>query len=329
MPSPAAGSEATPVFAPCESTTGLNVAIAQAAHDTLVALWPAQTATLDSLARGRPRRIRRRRREDREASPSAQRAAAAILARRVNDGSDHRRAGGRRRLHPGYGTGRMATGPDQPDPARSRREVGRGEAVRAAVRRASSGLPPPPALTSDEVHERVQRGEAPGRRRPHHAHERTADQTIAGIYWGYDGTPHLSAPPRLYNQIAVHIANQRGTARATSSTGPALGPGATPRWPTPASPAGNRSTSTSSGGPSAASAKATPTATRTRSADPDFSPLGAPASNIVPGRELHAAVPRLRVRARHLREPRCSRPCAGSMGRTTSPSPSCPTSSTA
>jgi len=41
--------------------------------------------------------------------------------------------------------------------------------------------------------------------------ERTAAQTIAGIYWGYDGTPGLGTPPRLYNQIAVQIATQRGT----------------------------------------------------------------------------------------------------------------------
>jgi membrane-associated phospholipid phosphatase len=37
---------------------------------------------------------------------------------------------------------------------------------------------------------------------------RTADQTVAGIYWSYDGSP-LGPPPRLYNQIAVQIATQR------------------------------------------------------------------------------------------------------------------------
>jgi len=41
--------------------------------------------------------------------------------------------------------------------------------------------------------------------------ERTADQTHAGIFWAYDGTPSLCAPPRLYNQITVHIADQMGT----------------------------------------------------------------------------------------------------------------------
>lgn len=34
---------------------------------------------------------------------------------------------------------------------------------------------------------------------------RTEDQTHIGIYWAYDGTPSLCAPPRLYNQIATKI----------------------------------------------------------------------------------------------------------------------------
>jgi hypothetical protein len=34
---------------------------------------------------------------------------------------------------------------------------------------------------------------------------RTDDQTHAAIYWAYDGTPSLCAPPRLYNQIATKL----------------------------------------------------------------------------------------------------------------------------
>jgi hypothetical protein len=41
--------------------------------------------------------------------------------------------------------------------------------------------------------------------------ERTPDQTHAGLFWAYDGLPSLCAPPRLYNQITVHIADQIGT----------------------------------------------------------------------------------------------------------------------
>ena len=44
----------------------------------------------------------------------------------------------------------------------------------------------------------------------HTPSERSEDQTFAGIFWAYDGRPSLCAPPRLYNQIALQIAEQRG-----------------------------------------------------------------------------------------------------------------------
>jgi hypothetical protein len=37
---------------------------------------------------------------------------------------------------------------------------------------------------------------------------RTPEQSFVGIFWAYDGTPSLCAPPRLYNQIVVHLADQ-------------------------------------------------------------------------------------------------------------------------
>src|SRR5262249_60050254 len=36
------------------------------------------------------------------------------------------------------------------------------------------------------------------------------EQTFIGIFWAYDGTPSLCAPPRLYNQLTVTIADQMG-----------------------------------------------------------------------------------------------------------------------
>ena len=38
---------------------------------------------------------------------------------------------------------------------------------------------------------------------------RTPTETLAGIYWGYDGVPNLGTPPRLYNQIVREIAKVR------------------------------------------------------------------------------------------------------------------------
>ena len=40
---------------------------------------------------------------------------------------------------------------------------------------------------------------------------RTPEQTYIGIFWAYDGVPNLCAPPRLYNQITTTIADQMGT----------------------------------------------------------------------------------------------------------------------
>src|SRR5207248_10042468 len=64
---------------------------------------------------------------------------------------------------------------------------------------------------------------------------RTPDQTTAGIYWAYDGTPGLGTPPRLYNQIAVQIAWQMGSdvvelARLLALVNVAIADGAIACW---------------------------------------------------------------------------------------------------
>ncbi len=37
-----------------------------------------------------------------------------------------------------------------------------------------------------------------------------ASKQFIGNFWGYDGTPLLGTPPRLYNQIAITVANSQG-----------------------------------------------------------------------------------------------------------------------
>ncbi len=39
---------------------------------------------------------------------------------------------------------------------------------------------------------------------------RSVDQTVIGVYWGYDGASGLGTPPRLYNQIVRRLAENRG-----------------------------------------------------------------------------------------------------------------------
>jgi hypothetical protein len=64
---------------------------------------------------------------------------------------------------------------------------------------------------------------------------RTDEQTFIGNYWAYDGAPSLCAPPRMYNQIIVHIAKQKGsnltdTARLLALANVAMADGGIASW---------------------------------------------------------------------------------------------------
>jgi hypothetical protein len=48
--------------------------------------------------------------------------------------------------------------------------------------------------------------------------DRTANQERIGVYWGYDGANNLGVPPRLYNQIARVIAQNRTPALGVART---------------------------------------------------------------------------------------------------------------
>src|SRR5262249_36972411 len=49
------------------------------------------------------------------------------------------------------------------------------------------------------------------------ATRRTPEQTMIGMYWGYDGRPGLGTPPRLYNEIARTLAVQEGNSEAENA----------------------------------------------------------------------------------------------------------------
>ena len=46
---------------------------------------------------------------------------------------------------------------------------------------------------------------------------RTAEQTEIGKFWAYDGRPDIGTPPRLYNQMVRHIAEQQGNSEADNA----------------------------------------------------------------------------------------------------------------
>ncbi|MGH9748803.1 MAG: vanadium-dependent haloperoxidase, partial [Candidatus Polarisedimenticolia bacterium] len=264
--------------------TSVEAAMAQAAHDTLVVLFPSQEEACDAhlaedlgkLMHGVPRS---------KGIELGRRAAAAVLAARAHDGSEIPEA----RLGIDYFPG--------PDPGVWRQDPisllplalgARWGEVRPFVLQSADQfrVPPPPALSSPEyaaAYNEVKRLGGDGIVTPT---ERTPDQTIAGLYWAYDGTPSLCAPPRLYNQIVMQIAEAMGTdvagtARLLALANMAMADAGIAIWESKyhykfwrpvtgirESDPGTGPTGAGDGNPDTAG-------------DPTYTPLGAPASNAV------------------------------------------------
>jgi hypothetical protein len=193
---------------PAPYGASVQAAVAQAAHDTLVALFPSQSPRFDALLADDL--------SDIASSISkangievGRRAAEAILALRANDGSDHTEPRIGVDFFPSNKPGKWRPDPIAPSPL----ALGaRWRMVKPLVIASASQfrLPAPPALGSVQyllAFNEVKMFGGDGDTTPT---VRNADQTMAGIYWGYDGTPGLGTPPRLYNQITAQLARQRG-----------------------------------------------------------------------------------------------------------------------
>ncbi|WDT74071.1 MAG: vanadium-dependent haloperoxidase [Candidatus Manganitrophus sp.] len=198
-------------LSPVSSSTSIDAAIAQAAHDTLIALFPSQKARLDGLLAEDLSQIRT---WDGRAKTNGinlgKRAAAAILTLRANDHSHYIEPQMDTEYIPSNEPGKWRQDPISQIPIAMGAYWGK---VTPFVLRSSDQfrVPPPPAMDSPEytaAFEEVKRLGGDGVVTPT---ERTTAETEIGIYWAYDGTPSLCAPPRLYNQIAVQIAEQMGS----------------------------------------------------------------------------------------------------------------------
>jgi len=189
--------------------TSPQVGVAQAAHDTLAALFPSQAASFDTLLAEELDEIPEGRLKTNGIALGKQ-AASAILAARANDGSQ--------RPEPHVGIEFLTSN----DPGKWRQDpisliplalgaywgdvkpfvLERGDQFRS---------PPPPRLDSADyaaAYNEVKTLGGDGRLTPT---TRTPEQTQIGTFWAYDGTPSLCAPPRLYNQITMRIAHKMGT----------------------------------------------------------------------------------------------------------------------
>ncbi len=190
------------VHAHAQPGTSVDAAVAQAAHDTLVALYPQQTATFDAeLAaslQGIPPVMAMK------GEQLGQYVASQILADRQNDGSN---------INPTYTPG-IYPGQWRPDPLHPSQTAlgpGWGYVTPFAVQSgAQFQVPPPPALTSQEYTHGFNQVKSLGGDGINTPTKRTAEQTIIGNFWAYDGSPQVGTPPREYNQILEIIATDQG-----------------------------------------------------------------------------------------------------------------------
>ena len=209
-------------LSPINGPASIEAAVAQAAHDTLSDLFPSQATTFDrlladelrSMGEGRPKR---------SGVDLGRRAAAAILELRTNDGSQYQEELYGTEYVPGVEADKWRQDPVSLLPIALGSRW--GEMVEPFALRSADQfpIPAPPATGSpefiaafDEVKNFGGCGSDPvacsvgadGFVTPT---VRTAEQAQIGVFWGYDGTPGLGTPPRLYNQIAIQIAQQKGS----------------------------------------------------------------------------------------------------------------------
>ncbi len=216
----------------------MDAATAYAAHDALVALYPDQVQRFDDLLAADLSTL--------TASPSSinlgrqlgEASASAILTRRATDNSFD--------PEPDYGEGgRIAVGtathygtpinggtaltyewtpdPLTPNPATpsglNELALGAywGGVTPFALISGNQFRAPPPPLPGSAAYvaayaEVATIGGAPDNAGTQSAS--TPETRFIGNYWGYDGVPRLGTPPRLYAQIAVQVAIDRGVRKA-------------------------------------------------------------------------------------------------------------------
>jgi hypothetical protein len=263
----------------------VTAAIAQAACDTLDALFPSQKSIFDQTLAADLNQI-----SDGPAKTDGidlgHRAAAAILALRASDGS----AQAEPKLGVQFFTSNDA-GKWRQDPI-SQAPIALGafwDQVAPFVMQSATQFraPAPPALTSSEYADAYNEAKLLGGDGINTPTIRTPVQTETGIFWAYDGTPSLCAPPRLYNQLTMKIAEQKGTAnnplelaRLLALVNVSMADAGIAVWESKYfyqfwRPITGIRESDAGTGPSGAGDGNSAT-----TGDPDFHPLGAPASNL-------------------------------------------------
>jgi hypothetical protein len=195
----------TPAFTVSEKPSAAAAAVAAAAHGCLSNLYPRQKAHFDAAHQGAGLSGAALARGHAFGLAVAQ----AILKDRKDDpnASDN-----------GYAAS-MHRGAHRPDPANSTQGYHApfyGAHSKLFAVTARHELDSPSTLTASEHDKALKQVRGKGispelmGTLPTTYTKRSVDETLAGVYWAYDGPRELGTPPRFYNQIVREIAIQRG-----------------------------------------------------------------------------------------------------------------------
>jgi hypothetical protein len=195
------------VKAPRAGGASIDAAVAQAAHDTLVAMYPSQQAFIDAALVETLDRVRNGPRENKGVEVGRFVAEQVLLAR-ADDGSEI----------PGEYIPDGTPGNHDVDPLNPNQGfLGPAWGGVDPFGVPSIDIIPTPVVPSLDSMEYAMAYTQVKMLGEELSTERTTDQTEIGIYWGYDVARGLGDPPRLYNQIARGIAEQEGNTAAQNA----------------------------------------------------------------------------------------------------------------
>jgi hypothetical protein len=192
---------------PAPHNASIDAAVAAAAHETLVALYPYQRAYFDQQLVASLRGI--------PLIPLIEGfAVGAIvadytLAVRANDGSQVDAPGHQPTYTYGQMPGQWRVDPLHPTAMPLTPDWG-GVTPFVIQGPTQFGAPLPPAINSQAYADAYNQVKAIGGDGVDTPTIRNENQTNIGFYWGYDAQPGLCAPVRFYNQIAQDVAVQAG-----------------------------------------------------------------------------------------------------------------------
>ncbi|HTU68323.1 MAG TPA: hypothetical protein VMF52_20440 [Steroidobacteraceae bacterium] len=193
---------------PASKPASVDAAIIAAAHDTLVAMWPSQKPYFDQLQDEDLNRIIVKSAAQKQAGVAVgKEAAKLILAMRANDHS----AGADPKMDGEWSTS------DQPGHWRQD-PIGKSPIAMGAhwgevtpfvlISSKQFRIPAPPKMNSAAYTAAYNEVKSLGGDGVHTPTQRTEEQAFIGVFWAYDGTPSLCAPPRLYNQVTAEISKK-------------------------------------------------------------------------------------------------------------------------